>query len=140
MPLWLPLALLAWVAIWTGLNYLLGRVSGWQLLARRFRAHQRPSGKTRSAGPFYTSIYLTKHGQYQNIMRLTADEDALYLSVILIFRTNHPPLRIPWSEITIAPARLWFSAKVMVTLGTEEKIPMYLSPTTAQKLSLTLPS
>jgi len=140
IPLWLPFALLGFVALWICLVYLLALVSGWHHLARHFRAQEQPSGKTRSAGPFNTTIYLRKGNLYQNILRLTADDDALYLSVVFLFRTGHPPLRIPWSEITIAPARLWLSTKVMVTLGTEEKIPMYISRSTAQKINLALPS
>lgn len=69
-------------------------------------------------------------------MHAIAADDALYLSVILAFRPGHPPLRIPWNEITAGIARHFWRNDIVVTLGVEEQIPMRITQRMVRKLRL----
>jgi hypothetical protein len=69
---------------------------------------------------------------YHGAIRLTAAQDALYLSVLFVFRIAHPPLRIPWKEIKIAKTESYLD----FTLGNEEKIPMRISERMAHNLGI----
>ena len=73
---------------------------------------------------------------YGNIIRLTAAEDALYLSILFFFRVGHPPLRIPWNEIQFGRAKFLWLKFVVLTLGNEENIPMRISERMARKLGI----
>ncbi len=78
-----------------------------------------------------------KHRQYSSVIRLSATQDALYLSVLFPFRAGHPPLRIPWNEISFAQTTLLWNRYVVLTLGDEEQIPMRISQRMARNLGIT---
>ncbi|HEV2324685.1 MAG TPA: hypothetical protein VGS10_12105 [Terracidiphilus sp.] len=108
---------------------------GWHRLSNRFSSTASPLGDIKTVGPFRYVVYM-KLGQYGSTIRMTAANDALYLSVILAFRPGHPPLRIPWNEISLERTRRFFRNCVVLTLGTEERIPMRISERMARKLGL----
>jgi hypothetical protein len=67
---------------------------------------------------------------------MTSAEDALYLSILFLFRIGHPPLCIPWKEIQMRRTKfLWFRF-VILTLGEQERIPMRISERMARKLGI----
>jgi hypothetical protein len=67
---------------------------------------------------------------------MTAAEDALYLSVVLILRIGHPPLRIPWNEIQLSKTSYFRQPLILLTLGEQERIPMRISERMARKLGI----
>ncbi len=48
---------------------------------------------------------------YNGLINIAADTAGIHLSIFFIFRAGHPPLFIPFSEISAAAMtrRLWFS-------------------------------
>jgi hypothetical protein len=111
-------------------------VSGWFALSRRFRKQSEPYGETRSAGPWFSTVYTRFWIHYSGVIRFTAGEDALYLSVLFPFRIGHPPLQIPWNEIQLKHTRYFFRNYIELCMGCAEKIPFRVSPRMAQKLGL----
>src|SRR5271157_4312108 len=85
--------------------FIISIMSGWFSLSRRFRAQAEPCGETRSAGPFFYTVYMRFWLHYSSVIRVTAAGAALYLSVLFPFRIGHPPLCIPWREIKIGTAK-----------------------------------
>jgi hypothetical protein len=83
------------VAVWWVSLSLVGLITGWSALARRFRRESEPYGDSKTAGPFFYTVYMRYWTHYSSLIRLTAAADALYLSVLFPFRIGHPPLRIP---------------------------------------------
>ena len=81
---------------------------------------------------FYT-VYMRFWGHYSSIIRMTAAADALYLSVLLPFRPGHPPLCIPWNEITFGKNKFLWKSYVVLTLGNAERIPLRISERMARK-------
>jgi len=73
---------------------------------------------------------------YGGVVRVTAASDALYLSVVFLFRIGHPPLRIPWNEINFGRTKFFLRTYVVLTLGNEEMIPMRISQRMARNLGI----
>lgn len=137
LPLWFfPLFPVWFIAVWCLVCIVISRLSGWHALARRSRSDSQPSWEIRSAGPLFYTVYFRFWCHYSSVIRLTTAEDALYMSVLFLFRIGHPPLRIPWSEIALNRTnRLWLRY-VVLTLGTQEQIPMRISERMAGDLGL----
>jgi hypothetical protein len=70
------------------------------------------------------------------MIRMTAADDALYLSVFFLLRIGHPPLRVPWTEITITRTKRFLQSFIVLTLGEQERIPMRISERMARKLGI----
>jgi len=124
------------VMLWCCICVLISLSSGWLALSGRFRAHSNPYGQMRSAGPFFYTIYMRFWTHYSGIIRITAAEDALYLSVFFLLRIGHPPLCIPWNEIQIGRTKYFWSRYVVLMLGNSERIPVNISERMARKLGI----
>jgi len=124
------------VCLWCAVCLLVSFISGWYALSRRFRKQSEPYGEVRVAGPFFYSVYTRFLGHYSGVIRFTAAEDALYLSVVFLFRIGHPALRIPWDEIRISRKNLLWRKLIQLTLGNQEQIPMRISERMARNLGI----
>jgi len=71
---------------------------------------------------------------YNHCLTLGGNETGLYLSVLSLFRFQHPPLLIPWPEISVSRRRMFFLNYVRLSLGHEAGIPLLLRPTIAERL------
>src|ERR1700733_6698912 len=127
---------IGFVLFWIFISILIGALSGWQTLAENFPWRSDPLGQTRSAGPFFYSVYMRFWCQYSGVIRMTAADDALYLSVLGLFRAGHPPLRIPWSEIQISNTQFAWQPYGILTLGNQERVPMRISERMARSLGI----
>ena len=124
------------IAMWCFVSLLISILSGWYVLSRRFRKQSEPYRETRNAGPFFYAVYTRCWSHYSSVIRVTAAEDALYLSVLFLFRVGHPPLCIPWTEIEISRTRRFWRDSVVLTLGEQERIPMRISERMARNLRI----
>ncbi len=74
---------------------------------------------------------------YGNCLTIGADTAGLKLSVLFPFRPGHPPLFIPWSEISVTRRRnLLFVRQVKLLLGQEEQIPFVISGGLADRIQV----
>jgi len=119
-----------------GVGLLNSFISGWFYLGRRFTRQSEPYGETKTAGPFFYTVYMRLWSHYSSVIRLTAASDALYASVLFPFRIGHPPLRIPWDEIQFSRTKRFFRTYIVLTLGNQEKIPMRISLRMARNLGI----
>jgi hypothetical protein len=99
--------------------FLLSRISGWDLLARRFRAN----------GPFCGEMWNWQSARfrgwfgYNNCLIFGASPEGLYLAMMPLFRIfGHPALLIPWTEIEVEMGRAFFGETVQFRIGTEERV------------------
>jgi len=116
--------------------FIISIMSGWFSLSRRFRTEDEPYGQIKSVGPFFYTVYMRFWGHYSSIIRMTAADDALYLSALFLFRVGHPPLCIPWKEIQIGRTKFLWQRYVVLTLGDQERIPMRISERMARNLGV----
>ena len=132
-----PLGLVLFFTVfWSGISFFISFASGWFALGQRFKRQSEPYGETKTAGPFFYSIYMRWWCRYSSVIRLTAAPDALYASVLFLFRIGHPPLRIPWDEIRFGRTKFFFRTNIVLTLGNAEKIPMCISLRMARNLGI----
>ena len=126
-----PFFVLLFVATWALTLHLLGMISGWAILSKRFRFTGMFCGQS---WPF-RSARMRFQVHYGNCLSIGADESGLYLAVFPIFRVGHPPLLIPWSEVSIMSGEKGFIFKKReLRLGRQELIPLRISASLAVTL------
>jgi hypothetical protein len=121
---------------WCFICFVTSFMSGWLTLSRRFRKQSEPYGATMSVGPLFYTVYTRYWAHYSSIIRMTAAEDGLYLSVLFLYRVAHPPLCIPWNEVKISKKKFVWRWYVVLTLGEQERIPLRITQRMARKLGI----
>ena len=97
IPAWaiVPLAPLAFVGFWCFVCWLISMQSGWKALASRFRSSHKPFCNVASM----QSGFLNS-ARYNGVLGVGVCDEGLYLAVLFFFRVGHPPLLIPWNELS----------------------------------------
>jgi hypothetical protein len=124
------------IAVWCAICFFISLLTGWFDLGRRFKRQSVPYGETRTAGPFFYTVYMRLWSRYSSLIRFIAASDALYMSILFPLRIGHPPLRIPWDEIRFGRTKFFFRTFIVLTLGNQEKIPLRISLRMARNLGI----
>lgn len=93
--LWPGLFPVFFVGLWVFVLFLIARLGGWSRLAEYYQTQTRFEGQ----------IWRFRSGRfrwasYNGCLTLGANDRGLYLAVFPLFRVGHPPLFIPWYDIT----------------------------------------
>jgi hypothetical protein len=110
--------------------FIISHIGGWASLAEPYRCPE----------PFTGQHWNFQRGQfrwlagYNNCLTVGADPHGLFISVFPLFRVAHPPLFIPWREISVTRKRVFWIRQVQLILGNELKIPFTIRESLAQKL------
>ena len=119
------------IALWICICQLISTAGGWRILGRDYRAATPFDGKKlwfKSAGMRYWT-------NYNNCLIVGADKYGLYLAVLPIFRVGHPPLFIPWTEIsTEAGSRHLFGNFVKFKFAKQPDVPVIFSEKCAARI------
>ncbi len=115
---------------WAGAALLASRMSGWASLAQTYRL----TGDFAALHWSFQSAAMRWYAHYGSCLTIGADSTGLYLSVWAIFRLFHPPLFIPWSEISVRRCRILWSSLVEFRLGRELAIPFRVCEKLATRL------
>jgi hypothetical protein len=114
---------LFFVALWCVIGLVVGRISGWATLERRFASTLPFPGQTWR----WRSARMRWGANYNNCLVIGGDPAGLYLSSLFFLRIGHPPLFIPWTEISVRSRRkIMFIECVEFKLGREEQIPFLI--------------
>jgi hypothetical protein len=127
-----PLAfgLADFVFLWLVVSVVLSYTGGWAALARKFRSQATFNGsKWRGESGYMRGI-----AHYNHCLVIGANPEGLYLSVFFLFRVSHPPLLIPWNEVTFSKSRVFFVAMVCLQLGREHPVPLSIRESLANKI------
>ncbi len=117
--------------VWLFATYWVALVGGWRLLAKRFRAAGSFSGQKW----YMQSAAMRWLSHYNNILTVGADSEGLFLVPFLLFRAWHPPLFVPWVEITGEnKTQLFFFEMVELRLGSSERVSFSIRPVLAARL------
>lgn len=97
------------VFIWVIMSLAASKISGWGTLGKIYRRKNEVAGnlwhfRLSGVGILNYSTWLTAG----------ASAEGLFLSLPLPFRIGHPPLFIPWADITMSPYKLMFSQFVRI--------------------------
>jgi hypothetical protein len=71
---------------------------------------------------------------YRHCLTVGANEDGLYLATFPFFPLGHPPLLIPWNEVSHSKRRILFSPMVRFELGRETAVPFWVRERLAERL------
>jgi len=123
------------VALWCLTSLFMSWQSGWRLLSKRFPAQSEFLAEMKKAG-FPFDICFRFWTDYTNLTWVAAEKELLHLSVVFPFRIGHPPLSIPWNEIEVSRTKILWRSYLVLTLGSEERIPMRVSESAARKLEI----
>jgi hypothetical protein len=111
--------------------YILARMSGWNRLSKRFRYR----------GTFYGETWPFRSARMGPLIRfgcaltMGADESGVYMAVFPLFRICHPPLLVPWSEVSIISGeRGLIVKKRLLFLGRQEAVALNISSSLAENL------
>jgi hypothetical protein len=102
--------------------------SGWSALTERFRIDGTFPGQRwrKQSG--------VMRGQTYGGLTLGCNENGLYLGVHFTFRFMHPPLLIPWDQITVSRRKIFFFDFVRFELGREERVPLWIRAYRVEKI------
>ena len=118
--------MLAFIIFWSFVVWFIARVGGWSSLADAYPSRL----------PFNETCWSLQRARfrwgvgYNGVLRVCADAQALHLSVLSLFRPGHPPLSIPWEDITGSRRVFWIELRFRRT----NSVFMRISPGLAEKL------
>ena len=79
------------------IGYFIAYVSGWSEAARAYPGSSYFSGTLLS----FRSAACRRWTHYSMCLVFGANQTGLYMAVLPIFRAGHPPIFVPWSEVTV---------------------------------------
>ena len=91
------LAVVGFFVFWCFIVWLISAVGGWSSLAAHYRNELPFTGRTWS----FRSGMMGGIARYNGALTVGVNPSGLYLSVLPLFRPGHPPLFIPWSDVTV---------------------------------------
>jgi hypothetical protein len=96
--------LLFFALLWIAISLILSNIGGWNGLANHYRNDRDRTGETFRfrSGSFRYGI------SYNNCLSVNVSKEGLGLSVLFLFRIGHPPLFIPWRDISISRGEKFF--------------------------------
>lgn len=118
------------LVLWTLVPIVISYVSGWASLAGQFRFHDTFTGSRWS----WQSAQMRFMMNYNRCLTMGANEQGLYLAMNPLFRGGHPPLFIPWNEISVKPQRILFFEGTRFQLGRANPVPLWVRKKLADRL------
>lgn len=118
----------AFPLIWVFTLVAIGRLGGWARLARQYPARPQAGGvrlRFRSGRMRYRT-------GYGGCLILGADPAGLHLSIFFLFRPGHPPLFVPWPEVS---AHVRSRHGVALGFARAPGVPLILGRSLAAKLA-----
>ena len=103
------LKLLFFTGVWVAICYGIALTGGWNVLAEHYL----------DKSDFQGERFRFRSGQigkasYGSCLTLGASPRGLYLATLVMFRFGHPPLFIPWEDISITSKKQWFVSLVQL--------------------------
>jgi hypothetical protein len=131
-----PIVLVLLAGGWIGVLSLVSAISGWRKLARSYPAVD-TSAPTQDAAPvprFHFCSASFSGLNYSACLTFAVDRDYLHLATQLPFRPGHPPISIPWSEISATEKKAFLNSGTVLSFVKEPRIPLMISNGLALKL------
>ena len=122
---------LFFLALWFGISFLLSIFSGWRQLSR----HYRSNGLFGGHRFYFQSAAMRLRASYNRVLIVGVNSEGLYLSILFPFRVGHPPLLVPWEDIswTEKPGRFFGGFKLQ--FARSPSIPFLISRRLMEKIA-----
>ncbi len=121
-------AILAFIPMWIGVNYFNYRFGGWASLGKVYRF----SGSFN--GDRWRRQWVRTVSDY-TCVTVGANTHGLYCSVPSLFRAGHPPLFIPWSDISVSLDKGFLFTYLGFRLRRAPGIPFRISKSLGQEIA-----
>jgi hypothetical protein len=116
---------------WIAVSILIAQLSGWARLARHYRDDAPLDGSRfhfQSAGMRFGT-------NYSGCLTVGVNRKGIHLAVWFLFRFGHPPLVIPWRDITMTERKRFFMQQVVFRFARCPSIPLFISKRLADKIA-----
>ena len=108
------------LVLWLLLNLIISRLTGWARMAAHYPVIGAFTGKI-----WRFQTITTRRGMgYKGSANVGADSRGLHLSLFFIFRFGHPPLFVPWRDITITEKQVFKSKVLELRFRKTEDLPV----------------
>jgi hypothetical protein len=92
------------IGLWVVTCFFISLLTGWFELGRTYRAAQPFDGTSWR----FQDAQFRMLSHYNKVLTVGANSQGLSLAVFLPFRVGHPPLFIPWQDISVRPGKSWW--------------------------------
>jgi hypothetical protein len=125
------LVLIAFAGFFAGFSFLISLITGWHELGKIYAL----SGNFEGKRWHFQNGNMRFGSHYGACLTVGADSTGLLIAVISPLRIGHPPLFIPWSEISVVDVRYFFAlSRTQFRFQKAPKIPLYLRLPFARQL------
>ena len=122
--------LIVFTTLWILMCFVLSMWGGWSQLTDRYRGiPSKVEAKWR-----LESASMRHMATYPGCLKFSVGREGLGISILFPFRAGHPPLLIPWTDIT---AHEWESRvikKIRLNFAKEPKVPFTISLKLARRI------
>jgi hypothetical protein len=118
---------IAFIAMWCGVIWLLGRISGWQRLGQHYAYRGEIRGVSRGFQSAMMGYSRWRLVRYRACLNVTVDSGLLILKPWFIFGLFQPPLGIPLHDLVRAERTFLFWTFCELRAAPEPRIRMLLS-------------
>jgi hypothetical protein len=127
--LWLVIVVFV-IALWLLVSLLISVMGGWRALSGYYTAETPfPGERIR-----FCSAQFARYVNYGNCLTLGAGPQGLYVAILPVLRVAHPPLLIPWEDITAREAQTWLFAAIELEFAKVPSVRVRLPSRLAQRL------
>ena len=123
------LLLVVLAGAWLLLGWLSSVLGGWRKLASRYQLKHPFAGKT-----FSTRSAMMGMTRYASCLTMGANQDGFYLEVFFWMKISHPPLFIPWSDMTGKIEDSWLTKILILKFKPVPHVSIELPMNTALEL------
>ena len=118
--------------VWFAATWVSSRVSGWRRLADSYGTERPCEGEVIR----WQSAFFRASTHYNGCINFGCMADGLYVAPVIIVWAFHPPLLIPWSDISTRPRKLWlFLDCVELRFQRVPGVPMSITRVMAERLT-----
>jgi hypothetical protein len=108
---------LLFAAVWVGVLSLVARLGGWSRLAAAYRTREPFEGSRKrfASGSLLGGSLFGCPCDYSGSLTVGSNPEGLYIAVLPLFRPGHPPLFVPWQDVTAQVKKGWLRTTVILT-------------------------
>jgi hypothetical protein len=122
---------LIFIFCWIAISVLSSKLSGWARLGRHYRAVAVFDG----IRFHFQSAGLRFGTKYSGSLTVGVNRMGLYLAVWLLFRIGHPPLFIPWRDVTMTERKKFFIQQIIFRFSRCPTISFIISKRLADRIA-----
>lgn len=122
--------LVFFILLWCSVSYGLAFIGGWHALGQHYKLDGDFNGER-----WYMRSGSLRLVNYGSCLTFGSGSDGLYLAVLLPFRIGHPPLLVPWRDMSAEPSKWLFFSTVRLSFKKEPSITLRISQRLGKKIA-----